>query len=99
MFLIEHEPVIWRGIIAVMFGVYSDNSDEKKIHVINQISSIIFKELKKVDESYHYNYKEEKESFFGYMGQIEEEEKAEGIKNYKRSVLEKEMEFLISLIT
>ena len=82
-----------------MFGVYSDNSDEKKIDVINQISSTLFKKLKKVDESYNYTYKEEKESFFGYMGQIEEEEKAEGVKNYKRSVLEKEMEFLISLIT
>ena len=99
LFLIEHEPVVWQGIIAVMFGIYSDNSDEKKIDVINQISSILFKELKKIDKSYNYTYEEEKESFFGYMGQIEEEEKAEGIKNYKRSVLEKEMEFLTSLIT
>ena len=72
-----------------MFGRYSDAPGEMKAPIINEISKTIYEKLQEQDEWHGESYEEEKEIFFKYIAEKE---------NEKTTMLEKEMLFITNLI-
>ena len=100
-YLMEKEPLLWQTTITILFLSNNNKNvkEENRTQWLQGISTKIYKELENQDDWNKKSYEEEKRKSFQYMQELDEKEQEEGNKDYKRTPIEKEMQFVIVLIT